>query len=321
MNLLRSLSRLCVLSAAALMLAGPARAEYPENRIKLVVPFPAGGSVDVVARLFAEAAGEPFKGRIVVMNKVGASGVLGEADVARSNPDGYTILFDAVTIAVNAALYKKPVYDPDELQPVAMLLSLPFVVVTSSDGPTRTLAEAIDLAKKSPQGVTTAYAGASTMLAAQLYRLASKSNLHMVAYAGGPAAALSIMKNETQLYVSDLPSVSPHIRSGKLRGLAVSTTERAKQHPEIPTAAEAGLPAYRAESWFGVFARKGTPPDVLNKLNAEINKFLQKPEIIARLEGLGGRPRPMSVKEFDTYYAEQRKQWSDVIKQAEIPLQ
>ncbi|MGE0803265.1 MAG: tripartite tricarboxylate transporter substrate binding protein [Lautropia sp.] len=314
------------LAAASVLLALclpplPASAQYPDRPIQLIVPFPAGGSVDIVARLFAQAASDAFKGRIVVLNKVGASALIGEAEVARSHPDGYTILFDAVTISINAAMYQKPIYDPDELQPVAPLLTLPFVVVTGPKVPADNLKDMIALARKVPGGISTAYAGASTMLAAHLLRLSAGIDLHLIAYTGGPPAAMAIMRDEAQLYVSDLPSVSQHIVSGKIKPLAISGTERAKQMPEIPTAAEAGLPQFQADSWFGVFARKGTPPEILAKLNEEISRFTRNPEIVARLEAMGGKPVQMSVAEFDEYYKRQRALWKDVIAKAGIPLQ
>lgn len=303
------------------MSMAPARAEYPDRMVTLVVPFPAGGSVDIVARLFAQHASGPFKNRIVVVNKVGASGVLGEGEVARSEPDGYTVLFDALTIAINAVLYQKPNYDPDALQPVAPLMTLPFVLVTSPSVPVSNLKEMIALAKRTPEGLNTAYAGASTMFAANLFRLAADVNLHLIAYKGGPDAAMSVMRDEVKLYVSDLPSVSQHILSGKIKPLAVSTKERARQLPNIPTAAESGLPAYQTESWFGVFARKGTPPEILARINEEITRFTRDPEVVARLEGMGGRPVQLNVAQFEEYYERQRAQWRDVMKRAKIPQQ
>lgn len=299
-----------------------ARADYPERRVTIVVPFAAGGAVDIVARLFAQSAAPAFKGGIVVVNKPGASAVIGESEVARSQPDGYTVLFHSATLAVNSVIYEKPAYDAAELQPVGMLLTQPFLVVTNPESPARNLAEMIALAKKMPQGIPTANAGSSTLLAGQLFRLAAGVNLHVITYGSGPPAALSLLRNETQLYVSDLVSVSQLIRSGKLRPLAVTTKERAKDHPTIPTTAEAGLPEFQAETFFGAYVRRGTPPEIVGKLNAEINKFVQQPDVVERIEALGAKPAPpMGVKEFEKYYADQRALWKSVITKANIPLQ
>lgn len=306
--------------AAALPCA--ARAEYPDRKVNIIVPFTAGGAVDTIARLFAQSAKDSFKEGIIVLNKAGASGILGESEVARSQPDGYTVLFHSATLAVNSVMYQKPPYDAAELQPVGMLLTQPFLVVTNPESPAQTLSEMIALAKKMPQGIPTANAGSSTLLAGQLFRLAAGINLHVITYGSGPPAALSLMRNETQLYVSDLISVSSLLKAGKLRPLAVTTKERIKSMPNIPTTAEAGLPAFQTETFFGAYVRRGTPDAIVQKLNAEIKRFVQRPDIVARIEALGARPAaPLGVEEFEKYYADQRALWKGVIAKANIPLQ
>lgn len=308
----------CMLLATAVA----ANAQYPERRVTIVVPFAAGGAVDIMARLFAHRAADAFKGGIVVINKPGASAVIGETEVAHSQPDGYTVMFHTATLAVNSVIYQKPPYDPSELQPVAMLLTQPFLVVTNPETPARNLQEMIALAKKMPEGILTANAGSSTLLAGQLFRLTAGIKLHVITYGSGPPAALSLLRNETQLYVSDLVSVSELIRSGKLRPLAVTTKERVKDHPSIPTTAEAGLPEFQTETFMGVYVRKGTPPEIVRRLNAEVNKFISDPATVERIESLGGRPAtPMTVSDFENYYSKQRVLWKDVITRAGIPLQ
>lgn len=317
----RGVSAAIVAVACTVVGAASANAAYPEREITLIVPFPAGGAVDAVARLFSAHVGEPFKGRVVVVNRPGASGVIGETAMARANPDGYTILFHAASVAVNASIYKQPLYDPDELQPVAMAMALPFVVATNDESGIKALGDVKAVAAKEAEGLTTAYAGITTRLAAELYKIVTDDNLYMVAYNGGPAATLSLIRNETKLYFSDITSLASYISAGQLRALAVTSRERLKQFPDVPTTAEVGLPRYAPETWFGVFTRKGTPPNVLAVLNKAVNDFSKNPEVVQKIEEMGGVPQQMSVAEFEKFYREQRVLWQDVIKRAEIPLQ
>ena len=298
-----------------------ASAAYPEREITLIVPFPAGGAVDQLARVFAAEVGEPFKGRVVVVNRPGASGVIGETAMARAEPDGYTILFHAASVAVNAAIYEKPLYDPNELQPVSVVMKLPFVIATNDQSGIKELNDVKPVAAKEPAGLTTAYAGITTRLAAALYKIVSNDNLYMVPYNGGPAATLSLIRNESKLYFADLTSLASYIASGQVRPLAVTSPQRSKSYPSIPTTKELGMAEYAPETWFGVFTRRGTPPEILSTLNKAINDFSRKPEVIEKIETMGGVPQYMSVAEFEAFYRDQRALWKDVIKRAEIPLQ
>lgn len=313
---------LCALAPALAALPITSRAEYPERRVNIIVPFTAGGAVDTIARLFAKSASGSFKDGLIVTNKPGASAVIGESEVARSQPDGYTVLIHSATLAVNSVIYKTPAYDPSELQPVAMLLTQPFLVVTNPESPAQNLQEMINIAKKTPQGILTANAGSSTLLAGQLFRLAADINLTVITYGSGPPAALSLMRNETQLYITDLVSVAGHLKSGKIRALAVTTKDRIKDLPDIPTTAEAGLPAFQAETFFGVYVRRGTPQHIVQKLHAEVAEFLKKPEVVKQIESLGAKPAPpMSVAAFEQYYADQRALWKGVMVKANVPMQ
>ncbi|AMG90881.1 tripartite tricarboxylate transporter substrate binding protein [Bordetella parapertussis] len=312
-----ALCALVVLAGASL----PARAEYPTRSVTLIVPFPAGGSVDMLARLFAAHVGEPFKDKVVVINRPGASGVVGETAMARAEPDGYTIMFQGAPAAINAEIYKQPLYDAKDLQPVGLIMTAPFVVATYPESEIKTLADIKTVAAGMPNGLTTAEAGISTRLVAEMYRLITKDKLYLVPYNGGPAAAMSLVRHETGLYFSDLTSVTPYILSGQFRPLAVTSAKRVKDHPTIPTTAEAGVPEFTPQTWFGVFTRTGTPPEIVQALNQAVDGFLRNPAVIQKIEQVGGTPTHMSVAQFEDYYGRQRLLWRDVIKRAEIPLQ
>jgi len=314
----RRLTRYALFAAA--MATFPAHADYPERSINLIVPFPAGGSVDMLARLFASHVAPPFKDKVVVINRPGASGVVGESAMARAEPDGYTIMFQGAPAAINAEIYKAPLYKAADLQPVGMIMTAPFVVVTYPESEIKTLSDVKAVAAATQNGLTTAEAGISTRLAAEMYRLITGDKLYMVSYNGGPAAASSLLRHETQLYFSDLTSIAPYIISGQFRPLAVTSAARVKDHPTIPTTAEAGVPEFAPETWFGVFTRTGTPPEIVQALNQAVSGFLENPAVIQKIEQTGGTVRPMSVAEFEDYYGRQRQLWRDVIRRANIPL-
>lgn len=316
--------RLIACALAAVVLAGaylPARAEYPSRNINLIVPFPAGGAVDMLARLFASQVGAPFKDKVVVINRPGASGVVGETSMARAEPDGYTIMFQGAPAAINPEMYKQPLYDARDLQPVALIMTAPFVVATYPESDIKTMADIKKVAARMPNGLTTAVAGISTRLVAEMFRLITKDKLYLVPYNGGPAAALSLVRHETSLYFSDLTSITPYILSGQFRPLAVTSAKRVKTHLTIPTTAEAGVPDFTPETWFGVFTRSGTPPEIIESLNQAVNDFLKNPAVIEKIEQVGGAPTPISVGQFEDYFGRQRLLWRDVITRAEIPLQ
>lgn len=302
------------------MLAPTAVAQPSTRPIQLIVNNPAGGSLDAIARLFAERASGPFKGRVVVVNKPGAGGALAEGEAARSAADGHTILFGGSTTAVNSVIYEKPTYDPAAIQSVAILMTLPFVVVTNTEVPAKNLLELLALARKEPKALAAASPAGSTLLATHLMQQAAGVDFQIIPYNGGPPAALALMRNDVQVMVADIASMSQNIRAGKMRALAVTGKDRVRMLPEIPTTAEAGLPGFKVENWFGVFAPRGVPAEFLQQLNAEVNRFLRDPDVVSRFHTLGGSPSQMSVAESEKYYQDTRTMWKGVLTENKIPL-
>ncbi|MHA6732248.1 Bug family tripartite tricarboxylate transporter substrate binding protein [Devosia sp. A369] len=318
----RRVARVAALAAIASQAAVGAgfAADYPAGTINVVVPFPAGGAVDNVARLVINHIEEPFRSQMVVNNIVGASGMVGEAEVARSKPDGLTVLFDALTIAVTPSIRKEMTYDPEAITPVAMLTKLPFIVVNSPDDETANAQELIELARASADGLTAAYAGVSTLMGMHLFSQAAGAPVYPVAYNGGPEVSTAIMRQEVDVAVNDITSASELVASGKVRGLVVSGTERVPLLPDVPTALELGITGFEPTTWFAVFAPSGTDPELLEQLNAAINKTVEIPAVVEQLARWGARPDPMSVAEFTTFFADQRELWKNLIETAAIPL-
>ena len=318
-RLLKTLS-MGALALSTSMLA-PAAVTQPSTRpIQLVVNNPVGGSLDGVARLFAERAGGPFKGRIIVVNKPGAGGALAEGEVARSAPDGHTILFGGSTTAVNSVIYEKPPYAPAAIQSVDSLMTLLVALAANTEVPAANPSELLALARKQPKGLAAASPAGSTLLATHLMQKAAGVEFQIIPYNGGPPAALALMRNDVQMMVADVASMSQNIRAGKMRALAVTGKNRVRMLPEIPTTAEAGLPDFKVENWFGVFAPRGVPAEFLQQLNAEVNRVLRDPAVVSRFHTLGGSPSQMSVSESEKYYQDTRMMWKGVITENNIPL-
>lgn len=318
-----SLVSLCMKLFAAVVLALTpfyATAAYPDKPVSLVVPYPAGGSIDTIARLFAAKASAAFRGKIIVMNKPGAGGMIGENEVARSKPDGYTLLFDAAGAAINPSLYSKPLYDPKNLAPVAQLLSLPFVLVKNPGFLPDSLIQVIDAAKQNPNSINVATAGSSTLLVSEIFRQLANVEFSSIPYNGGPPAALSLMRNETQLYFTDVPSVVQYIKSGKMSPIAVTSEKRIGLLPDVPTAIELGMPKFTVASFFGVFAPAGTPAPIVQQLNVELNRFMRLPEVIALVDSMGAQSVNGSSEEFGKFFARQLVVWKEAIAKSGMPL-
>src|SRR5665213_397741 len=261
----------CLCSALFLAFASSAAADYPERPIKVIVPYQAGGATDFVARLVAQKVSERLKQPVIVENRPGAGGTIGEVIVARSAPDGYTVLVDATGVVLNPNLYRKSAYDPNDLQPVAQLMTSPFVIVTNPGIPIRGIGDIADYARRNASKFNVATAGNSTLLAAQLFRLQAGTDFTFVPYNGAAPAGLSVASGETQLMFSDLTSFGQLIKAGKLRAIAVAADKRISLLPDVPTTAEAGMPDYVVASWFGAFVPAGTSTEIVSTLNAAIN--------------------------------------------------
>ena len=302
--------------------AGRARAQgaaWPDRPVRIVTPFAAGGGTDIVARLLAPRLSETLRQPVIVENRAGANGVIGLRHVAAAAPDGTTLLLDAPGIAMNFSLLREPMYDPlRDFEPIAQILSVPFVIVVPPNLPARTLAEFVALAKARPGALNVAAGGPSTLLAAQLFRLQTGIELTFVPYRGSAPAAAATMSGEVQVMFSDFPSVAGQLAGGTLRALAVSTAARSPLLPDVPTAREAGAPDYVVDIWYGLYAPRGTPLPVVERLHAEVGRIVQLPEVRERFSTLGATPVVIPREAFRAHLEAEVARWRDVVARGGI---
>ena len=314
-----------LLSVAAIVSAatGPAIAAYPEKPIRLVVPFPPGGAADVVGRVLAARLSTALGQPVVVDNRAGASGNIGAEAVARSAPDGYTLLLGAITShSISQTLDKAIVrynFEKD-LAPIAIVGSVPFIFVVNPSVPANTLKELIALARSKPGGLTFASGGAGgpQRLAAEMFMRSAGIQMVHVPYKGSAPAMTDLVGGQVMTMIESVPSALPHVRAGKLRALAVATPQRISMLPDVPTASEAGLPGFEAGSTFGLLAPAGTPKDIVSKLNQETVKLLALPEVKEQLLNQGAYAAITTPEQAAARIHEEVEMWAKVIREAGI---
>ena len=305
---------------AAFAMMSHAQAPYPTKPIRIVVPFPAGGTTDILARAVAQKLTETMGQTVVVDNRPGAGGNIGAELVAKSPPDGYTLLMGTVgTHAINASLYAKMPYDHvKDFAPVILVAGVPNVLVVNPSVPANNVQELIAYIKANPGKVNFASSGSGTSihLAGELFKTMAGVSMTHVPYKGSAPAVTDLLGGQVQLMFDNLPSALPHIKAGKLRALAVTSTQRASALPDVPTVAEAGLPGFDATSWFGLLAPAGTPKDVVAKLNAEVAKWLASPEAREKLASQGAIAAGQSPEDFTRHIAAETAKWQKVVKES-----
>ena len=297
---------------------------YPNKPIKAIVPFAAGSATDQVGRAFAQKMSEILGQPIVVENKAGVNGMLGADAVAKSAPDGYTLLIG--TNSTNAALkslIKKLPYDQDTaFAPVAYMGSVPLIVAVNNDVPVKSLKEFVDMAKAKPTQVTFASASTSQLVSSEM--LASMAGIQMthVPYKSGPAAMTDLMGGQVNMFTADFAVMLPQVKAGKIRGLAVTSMQRSKAIPELPTVNEAlGLKDYELIAYFAMFAPAGTPADIVQKLNAAANAAATDKAILERFSALGFETAPASPEALAQRSKAETAKWAKAIREAKIEVQ
>jgi tripartite-type tricarboxylate transporter receptor subunit TctC len=315
-------ARACVRATLAALLAfawlAPAAAQpYPSKPIRIIVPFPAGGIADVYGRLIAADLTAAWGQPIVVENRTGAGGNIGADLVAKSPPDGYTLVMGSIgTHAVNVTLFAKLPYDPvRDFAAVSPVLEADGLLVVHPSVPASSVPELIALARAKPNGLTFASAGMGTAshLAGELFKSMAKVEMVHVPYKGNVPAITDLLAGQTALLFATMPTVLPHAKTGKLRALATIGSPRAAATPELPTVAET-LPGFVVTNWIALFAAAGTPPEIVQKWNAEVNRIMQAKEIQARLLTEGASFRPMAPAEFGAFVKAEIEKWAPVVK-------
>lgn len=315
---MKSTAMKMVMTLALAGVSGIAMAQYPNKPIKMVVPFPAGGTTDIMARAMAAELQKSFGQAVVVENKAGAGGNIGSDFVAKSAPDGYTLLMGTVgTHAINVSLYPKMPYDAvKDFAPVSLVAAVPNVLTAAPSLPINSVRELIDAAKKDPNKITFASSGSGTSihLSGELFKQLAGVQMTHVPYKGSSAALPDLMSGQVDVMFDNAPSVMPHIKGGKLKAIAVTSTRRSPALPNVPTIAEAGLPAFEASSWFGVLAPAGTPKDIVDKLSQAIVKSLQTAEIKDRLASQGADAVGNTPEQFSAHIKSEIDKWAKVVK-------
>ncbi len=312
------------LTAGAVTVASASRIAgagiYPARPIRLIVGFVPGGPTDIMGRLIAQWLSERLGQSVVVENRPGAASNIGAEVVVRAAPDGYTLFMANISNAVNATLYNKLPFDfVRDLVAVAGFVRVPYVMEVNPNVPARTVAEFIAYAKSNSGKVSFASAGTGTgmHMSGELFKLMTGVEMLHVPYRGSAPALTDLMAGRTQVMFDSIPSSIAYVRSGKLRALAVTTPARLEALPDVPTVADT-VPGYDVSGWFGLVAPRGTPPDVVEKLNRETNAVLGDPNVRARLVELGATVLPLSPAAFGTLIADETEKWAKVVKFAGI---
>lgn len=309
---------------SGVVLAGVAAAQtYPVKPVRIVVPFAAGGGVDVTARILAQGLTERLGQTVLVENRTGASGIIGTEFVARSVPDGYTLLVGSQTTqAVVPAMYKTSYDGARDFTPMTVIATSPLMIVVHPSLPVKNVKDLIALARARPGQLTFgAASGGTPHMAGELFKLTAKVDLLFVPYKGEGPAVSDAMGGQISTVFSNLPVVLPLVRTGRLRGIAVTSAQRVSTAAEFPTVAESGLPGFEANTWFGCLAPAGTPADIINKLNAESARALNVPAVKERMAGMGLFVVANKPEEFAELLKKEIPRWAKVVKDSGVKPQ
>jgi len=294
---------------------------FPSRPIRLVVPFVAGGSADLLGRIVGQKLAEKYGQPVVVDNRPGAGGHVGAEAVANARADGYTLVLGTTGVHAAYSIYPKLRYDPAAaLTPVSIIGEFPNVLVANPSVPVQSVKDLVALARSKPRSLSfgTAGNGSSTHLAGELFKQVTSTELQHVPYRGSAAALNDIVGGQIQLMFENLPTVLPFIQSGQVRAIGLTSRHRSDSLPNVPTIAESGVPEYEFSAWFTIAAPAATPPDVLRKLNADINAIVNSPALAPRWKELGVRPVGGSLPEVSAFVAAERTKWTRLVTTANL---
>jgi tripartite-type tricarboxylate transporter receptor subunit TctC len=296
---------------------GQARAQsYPSEQVKIIVPFGAGSVTDTLARVLADKLGPIWKQNVIVENRPGLPGT---TSVAKAQPDGYTLMVTSNGHVIAKTINKNVQFDPvGDFVGISRLVEVPFVMIVPPSLPANTLKEFIDLVKKEPGKHTFSSAGvaSTTFLAAETLRQAAGLEMVHLATKGVPDAVLAVLRGDVAFYFAPIPNAAEQAKAGKVRMLAITSPQRHKDLPEVPTVAEAGVGSFKYASWFGLMAPKGTPQAVVDKVNADVREALRMPDVVARLITIGSLPSPNAPAEFDAIIKSDAQAYAELLKKA-----
>ncbi|MBO9354853.1 tripartite tricarboxylate transporter substrate binding protein [Bordetella petrii] len=318
-----------VAAALACAAAGPALAQagdYPSKPVRLVVGYAPGGTTDISARMIADVLSKEFGQTFVVENKAGANSNIGAESVVRSDADGYTLFVGSISTAINQSLYSKLSYDAlKDLDAVALLNVVPNILAVNASVPVKTVQEYIAYARQNPGKLTCASPGngSSAHLGCELFKMKTGIDILHVPYRGSGPAVSDLLGGQVDSIFDNLPPLLPHVRAGKLTGLAVTTGSRVPLAPEIPTIAESGVAGFDVAAWFGLFAPAGTPPEIVQKVNAAVNKALTSDPALAasyQSNGFLMPPAPNTPQAFQAFMESETRKWAEVVKATNLQI-
>ena len=308
----------CIALASAIAAPGQARAQnYPNKPVKIMFGFPAASATDIVARQVGQKLSEKWGQPVVIDNRPGAGGNLGSELAAQQPADGYTIFFGTVANAISTTYYSKLNYDYlKDFTPITLVATTPLVIVANPSVPYRSVAELIAYAKANPGKINFGSGGVGTSnhLAGEMFKAATGTDMLHVPYKGTPAAYADLMSGQVQLMFDNIVAATPHIKSGKLQPIAVTSAKRSKSLPDVPTVAESGIPGFEAVSWIGALVPAGTPKDIVEKIHTDLVAVLRMPEIQEKLAASGAVAVGSSQEEFAAWNRNEIAKWARAIK-------
>ena len=315
-----------VLCASALLSAAPTAVaqSYPTRPIRLVAPFAPGGGTDISARLLAEPLGKALNETVVVDNRPGAGSIVGTEIVAKANPDGYTLLLGNISMAFNAALYRKLPYDTlRDFVPISLVSDQPNILVAHPLLAAKSFKEFVTLARSQPGKLTfgSAGLGSGTHLAMELLLMSQNMDLVHVPYKGTGPTLTALLGNQISVFFSTFASALPHVKADRLRAFAVTSAKRTTALPEVPTVAESGVPGYEYSTWYGLLSPAGVPRAIVSRLNKETVTALHNPAVRQRYVSQGVDPIPSTSAHYAAYLRSETEKWTKVVRAAKIPLQ
>ncbi len=298
----------------------PERSDRADRNIRAIVPFSTGGTNDITARLIAPHLGKLLGQQVVIENRPGAAGNVGIETVAKSAPDGHTLLFSATASTQNPALFRNLRFDPIiDIQPVAAIAEYPYMIVVNAHLPVKNVRDLIQLAQKNPAMLNASAGGIGTRLSVELFKIRNNIRIEVVTYSGTGAAALAVATGETQLAIMDATPYQPFFSSGRVRMLAVASDRRIASYPDVPTTAEAGLPGLKAGATAAVYVTAKTPLGIVQSLHTAINQVVAQPDVKEQIRKQGGTSEALSVSELTQWYRREIQTWKDIVARAKIP--
>ncbi len=298
-------------------------ATFPNQSIRMVVPYPPGGPTDITARVVAAEMMKTLGQNVVVDNRPGASGMIGSEMVTKAAPDGYTLLANASIHVINPSVYPDMRFDAiKDFTPITQLAQVPLVLVVPANSPIKSVKDLVEYARANPGKVNFGSAGSASAqhLAGESFKIAAGIQMQHIPYKGSAPALTDLAGGQLQLMFDSMPSATPMINSGKLRAIAVTTATRAKARPDLPTIAESGFPGFDISTWYAYWAPKGTPADIVEKLSAAAAQALKNPEVIAKYEAMGAEPVGSTPKQFAAYAESEAKKWNEIVKKSGAKL-